>query len=111
MYTTINYDTEKWHHDYFLVLDDDKVGSSPGAWSFCGPTCTRYTVKVKNKSNADNTVHVGAHTWRNRSYNQNSNCSGALTGKKHSIYMSGDISLYQFENNERWMPPVTLKAQ
>ena len=27
-YTTINYNTENWFHDYFLVLDDNGAGSS-----------------------------------------------------------------------------------
>ena len=43
-YTSVNYDTNGWHHDYFMALDDDGVGSSRGLFNWCGETCTRYIV-------------------------------------------------------------------
>ena len=61
---------------------------------------------VENKSNAVNTIHVGAHTWRKRSYNKNCNSAFEVQGgRKHSIYRWGDTTLYQFNNNERWVKP------
>ena len=67
-YIGLNYNTEFWRHSYYLSLDDDGVGSVPGEWEWCGPTCTRYMVYVKNTSDQNNIIHVGAHTWRWRSY-------------------------------------------
>ena len=67
-YTSVNYDTEGWHHAHFLALDDDGAGSSRGLFHWCGETCTRYIVTVKNKSNVPNKVHVSANTWHKRSY-------------------------------------------
>ena len=43
-YTSVNYDTKGWHHDYFMALDDDGEGSSRGLFNWCGETCTRYIV-------------------------------------------------------------------
>jgi hypothetical protein len=35
-YVGINYNTENWYHDYFLVLDDNRSGAIEGSWNFCG---------------------------------------------------------------------------
>jgi hypothetical protein len=35
-YVGINYNTENWFHDYFLVLDDNGSGKKAGEWNFCG---------------------------------------------------------------------------
>lgn len=76
-YLGINYNTDNWHQDYFLALDDDGTEGSEGAWGFCGPSCTRYRAKVKNTSEQSNTVHVGIHTWRNRAYPYTEECKTA----------------------------------
>lgn len=89
--TTLNYNTGDWHHSYYLALDDDRTGSEVGDWNWCGSSCTRYTVLVTNTSGADNTIHVGAHTWGDRSYPETSECSTATNNvsKYHSLYTSG----------------------
>lgn len=87
--TSLNYDTSNWKYDYFLKLDDDGHAGKTGKWSWCGYSCTRYTVKVKNTSSVANKVWVGAHTWRQRSYPQTNQCSNAFfdVDTKHSIYL------------------------
>ena len=109
-YTSINYDTESWHHAYFLALDDDGQGSSRGLFNWCGETCTRYIVTVKNTSTLPNRVHVSANTWHKRSYPQIPECRGVQhQGEmRHSIMPKGGERASSFYSGERWLEPIVL---
>jgi hypothetical protein len=111
-YVGINYNTEKWYHDYFLVLNDKGLGASDGQWNFCGSSCSRYTVEIENKSGQDQQVHVGAHTWRSRSYGESDTCLLATyeVDKAHSIYAANGRKVFTFWNDARWMDPIEFKA-
>ena len=110
-YTSVNYDTDGWHHDHFLALDDDGVGSSRGLFHWCGETCTRYIVTVKNKSNVPNKVHVSANTWHKRSYPYTPQCKGVQhSGEmRHSIMPKGGDLASSFYSGERWLSPIELQ--
>ena len=107
-YTTVNYDTQNWHHDYFLQLND--VNGPAGSWGFCGAECKRYMVTVRNNSSVSNKIHAGAHMWRKRTYKQDG-CETAFTqqnNNEHSIYRIGDnkITKFQGDENEKWLEPL-----
>jgi hypothetical protein len=111
-YVGINYNTENWHHDYFLVLNDNGSGAEDGKWNFCGPSCSRYTVRIANKSGQKQQVRVGAHTWRSRSYPETNECMTATyeVDKAHSIYAADGRKVFTFWNDARWMDPIEFKA-
>ena len=108
-YTSMNYDVDNhnWHHGYHLTLDDDETGSRPGEWTWCGPSCTRYTGVVVNTSNVYNKIHPGVHTWRWRSYAETTSCD-QNTGNSHAMKEDGTRTAYGFRNGERWLRVVNL---
>jgi hypothetical protein len=73
--TTVNEDTYDWNLAYFLKLDDDTGDNSTN--SSCDG-CTQHVLKVTNKLNEAQEVHVGAHVWQDRGYgwfsSENRNC-------------------------------------
>jgi hypothetical protein len=109
-YIGVNYNTKDWHHSYFLALNDGGQGAAAGSWNFCGSSCSRYTVKIT--SDVDQTVRVGAHTWRSRSYPETDECMSATynVNKAHSIYAANGRKVFTFWNDARWMDPIEFKA-
>jgi len=98
----VAYDTTNWYTDFFLMLNDRTV--SPGSWSWCGATCTRHELTIT--SSVAQTVYVTAHVWEKRT--QPIECQ--KTNKVHSLYMTGDLTVYTFKDDARQMDPVIFKA-
>ena len=104
--TFINIDTEGKFSDYFLKLDDDGTGSTPGSYRWCGSSCTRHKLTIK--SDVDQTIWVAAHTWDRRGIP--SACRKDM--KPHSIeaewmsyvmnfrYGAADLDTYEIKANQ-----------
>ena len=94
-----------WSHAYHLVLDDDGSGGEPGRWWWCGEGCSRYTAIVTNSSTKTNKVHVGLHTWRQRTYGSTSSSSSSCyqrNGNQHSFARVGGRTAYGLHDGVRW---------
>ena len=66
-YTTYNYDVERQHHAYFMVLGD--TYESPDRSEMCGSyyaPCTKHTFTVFSRT--EQTVRLSAHTWQDGFY-------------------------------------------
>ena len=105
----MSYDIEKWHHDYHLIINDDGSNSVSGLSEKCGPSCSRYTGTVTNKSGKENKIYPGVHTWDARSYARTEACDQA-GGKKHNLLEDGQPKGSNFREGEKWMRPITLGA-
>ena len=94
-----------WYHDYHLVIDDDGTGSEPGIWWWCGEFCSRYTAVITNSSDKSNKIHVGLHTWRQRTYGSTSSSSSPCyqrNGNQHSFARVGASRAYGLHDGVRW---------
>ena len=61
--STVNYDTDGWFEDHFLMLDDD-MSSAPLNDSCLG-RCSAHKINIT--SDVDQDIWVSMHTWDKRS--------------------------------------------
>jgi hypothetical protein len=113
--TTVNEDTYDWNLAYFLKLDDDTGDNS--TTSGCDG-CTQHVLKVTNKLNEAQEVHVGAHVWQDRGYgwfsSENRNCHQAIYSNPHHSVFPSDGSywdgIFDSAQGGKWLSPITLAA-
>lgn len=78
--TVVNQDTSNWHHDYFLMFDDDGRGGEKSVEEYCFG-CTQHTITVTNDARTPQDIYVGAHVWQDRTYGSyNDDCEEARYG-------------------------------
>ena len=119
--TFINYDTTEWHLGSFMMLDDP--AEKNGRDRNCGYRCTRHKVIIT--SEVDQTVWVGAHTYRYYSYADGDTCPMhandpllAKLGKtktstdvrKNMLFNNKSRTAMSFEAGDAWLPKIYVKA-
>ena len=49
--TSVNYNKDAMHMDFFLMLNDETADQYPGYLPHCGPDCTHHKLRIVSNAN------------------------------------------------------------